>query len=203
MNGGIVGTVFYDVTRNELDPQYQAVEPWASGIPNLLVVVSKPVFCGTHPATPCDPTDTYELAPDGSLAKDMTAGGVACGTNVGTICDPSGAWELDINGNFAVGSHISSAITETWEQPTGCTARDAHGNELTYPDDQQLLPTTAGERCLEAPLMGTQFQEGFASLDGNYGFDTVYSGFGSAAEPTGTAIPAGDYLVEQLFQTML
>ncbi len=197
-NGGIVGTVFYDVTRNELDPQYQAVEPWASGIPNLLVVVSKPVFCGTHPATPCDPTDTYELAPDGSLAKDMTAGGVACGTNVGTICDPSGAWELDINGNFAVGSHISSAITETWEQPTGCTARDAHGNELTYPDDQQLLPTTAGERCLEAPLMGTQFQEGFASLDGNYGFDTVYSGFGSAAEPTGTAIPAGDYLVEVL-----
>jgi hypothetical protein len=38
-NGGIVGTVFYDTTRNELDARYQAVEGWAPGIPNLRVNV--------------------------------------------------------------------------------------------------------------------------------------------------------------------
>ncbi|MEW6400310.1 MAG: SdrD B-like domain-containing protein, partial [Chloroflexota bacterium] len=194
-NGGIVGTVFYDVTRNELDPQYQAVEPWAPGIPNLLLVVSKPVYCGTT-AAPCDPTGTFELAPDGSYAKDMTAGGVACGTT-GAPCDPSGTWELDGSGNFAVGSHISTAITETWEHPTDCIARDANGNPLAYPTDQAVLPPDpTGKRCLEGPLMGTQFQSGFASLDGNYGFDTTYSGFGTTADPMGTPIPAGDYLVE-------
>ncbi len=195
-NGGIVGTVFYDVTRNELDAQYQAVEGWAPGIPGLLVTLSKPVWCGTT-AAPCDPTETFELAPDGSIARDMAAGGVACGTNAGEPCDPSGTWELDGAGNFKVGPVVSTAITETWEQPTDCIARDANGNPLAYPTDQAVLPPDpTGLRCLEGPLMGTQFQSGFASLDGNYGFDTVYSGFGTTAEPVGSEIPSDDYLVE-------
>jgi len=194
-NGGIVGTVFYDTTRNELDPRYQAVEGWAPGIPGVLVTLSRPIDCGTTTA-PCDPTEMYELAPDGSIAKDMTAGGVACGTT-GAPCDSTGTWELDGSGNYAVGPVVSTAITETWEQPTDCVARDAHGNVLAYPTDQAVLPPDpTGKRCLEGPVMGTQFQSGFASLDGNYGFDTVYSGFGTDLEPTGTEIPAGDYLVE-------
>ena len=32
-NGGIVGTVSYDTTRNELDPRYAAVEDWQPGVP--------------------------------------------------------------------------------------------------------------------------------------------------------------------------
>lgn len=189
-NGGIVGTVFYDTTRNELDPQYQAVEGWAPGIPNLLVVLSKPVPC-TSSSAECDPSGQYELAPDGSIAKDMTAGGIACGTT-GAPCDPTETWELDGSGNYAVGPIISTAITETWEQPTGCVARDAHGN----PSPQIPLPNDPSARCLEAPMLGTQFQNGFSTLDGNYGFDTVYSGFGTTDEPVGDTIPAGDYLVE-------
>lgn len=201
-NGGIVGTVFYDVTRNELDARYQAVEAWAPGIPGLLVTLSKPVYCGTNVGVPCDPTDTFELAPDGSIAKDPAAGGVACGTNPGEPCDPTGTWELDSSGNYKVGPIISTAITETWEQPTDCIARDAHGNPLVYPTDQAVLPPDpTGKRCLEGPLMGTQFQNGFATLDGNYGFDTVYSGFGSTADPVGVDIPAGDYLVEVVVPT--
>ncbi|NUQ84072.1 MAG: DUF11 domain-containing protein [Anaerolineales bacterium] len=191
-NGGIVGTVFYDVTRNELDAQYQAVEGWAPGIPGLLVTVSKPVYCPFDDVTPCDPTETFALAEDGSIARDMTAGGVACGTDPLAACDPTGTWELDGSGNYKVGPIVSTAITETWEQPTGCIARNAHGD----PSPQLVLPTDPEARCLEAPLLGTQFQNGFATLDGNYGFDTIYSGFGSADEPVGTSIPAGDYLVE-------
>ena len=32
MNGGIVGTVSYDTTRNELDPRFAAVEDWQPGV---------------------------------------------------------------------------------------------------------------------------------------------------------------------------
>lgn len=192
-NGGIVGTVFYDTTRNELDARYQAVEGWTPGIPGVLVTLSKPVYCGTNEGVPCDPTEEFEVAPDGSIAKDLTAGGVACGTNEGEPCDPSGTWELDALENFKVGPVISTAITETWEQPTNCTTYDAHGNVV----NQYALPAPGPDvRCLEAPQMGTQFQSDFASLDGNYGFDTVYSGFGTTDEPVGEDIPADDYLVE-------
>ncbi|MDH4208940.1 MAG: hypothetical protein OEV76_08695, partial [Anaerolineae bacterium] len=61
-NGGIVGSVFYDTTRNELDPRYQAVEPWAAGIPNLTMNLYAPVPCGTT-AADCDAAGEYELAP--------------------------------------------------------------------------------------------------------------------------------------------
>ncbi len=36
-NGGIVGTVSYDTTRNELDPAYAVAEDYQPGIPNILV----------------------------------------------------------------------------------------------------------------------------------------------------------------------
>jgi hypothetical protein len=36
-NGGIVGTVFYDTVRNELNARYAAPEPFGPGIPNLTV----------------------------------------------------------------------------------------------------------------------------------------------------------------------
>ncbi len=36
-NGGIVGTVLYDTTRNELDPKYAAAESYSPGIPNVTV----------------------------------------------------------------------------------------------------------------------------------------------------------------------
>jgi hypothetical protein len=36
-NGGIVGTITYDTTRNELDPAYSATEPYQPGIPGLTV----------------------------------------------------------------------------------------------------------------------------------------------------------------------
>ncbi len=36
-NGGIVGTVSYDVTRNELDPAYSVAEDYQPGIPNINV----------------------------------------------------------------------------------------------------------------------------------------------------------------------
>ena len=170
-NGGIVGSVFYDTTRNELDPRYQAVEPWAPGIPHLPLNLYATVPCGSTDAA-CDFTNTYELAPDGSYAK---------------------------------GERLNTTTTEVWEQPTDCIARDANGVALPFgSSNQEVLPTDpTGKRCIEAPLMGTQVQSGFATLDGNWGFVDGCFGPGGAlsegvcADGTDpTPLPADDYLVE-------
>lgn len=67
-NGGIVGTVSYDTTRNELDPALAAVEDWQPGIPGLTVNLWSTVPC-PGPGAPCDPTRRYRLEPDGSYSK--------------------------------------------------------------------------------------------------------------------------------------
>jgi hypothetical protein len=170
-NGGIVGSVFYETTRNEFVPQYEAVEPWSPGIPGLTMNLYATVPCGTTPGAPCDAMGMYELAPDGSYAK---------------------------------GALLNTTPTEVWEQPVDCTARDANGVPLPFPDVQEVLPPdSGGYRCLEGPLMGTQFQSGFATLDGNWGFGDGCFGEGGAigegicadgSDPQ--PLLARDYLVE-------
>jgi len=161
-NGGIVGTVSYDTTRNELNPQYAAIEDWQPSISDLPVDLYAPIACGTHANTPCDADGQYELAQDGS---------------------------------FALGQLLNQYITETWERPSGCVARNVDGVPLASPQlvsgqlvggDQQALPLGADIEgntlpCLEAPMLGVQFgpmadgvgtpDENFgATVDGNYGF---------------------------------
>mgnify|MGYP005838713129 CR=1 FL=1 len=156
-NGGIVGTVFYDTTRNELDARYQAVEGWAPGIPDLRVNV-------------------YQ-----------------------TVRDANGNLVKEADGSYAKGLLVNSGLTETWERPKDCQARDADGNPVVQ---EVLPPASGGHDCLEGPLMGLQFQNGFASLDGNYGFTTIWPlgldpvTFEPDPADTETAMPAGDYLVE-------
>ena len=179
-NGGIVGTVSYDTTRNELDPRLAAVEDWQPGIPGMDVNLYAPVACDG--VGPCDPTGRYMLAADGSFAK---------------------------------GALLNSVVTETWEQPTGCIARDMNGDPLLYPDGQQVLPLDPDAICLEGPLMGVQFgpmpaDGGFgAAVDGNYGFTDGCFGVGGFDTATGecadgsapTPLTSGDYLVEVISPT--
>ena len=148
-NGGIVGTVSYDTTRNELDPRYAAVEDWQPGVSGLTVDLFTPILCGTNAGVPCDVTGRYEVATDGS---------------------------------YATGTKINTYVTETWQQPTGCTARDVDGNPLVAGVDEKVLPTTANAPCLEGPLEGVQFENGWAAVDGNYGFGEGCFG------PTGTPL---------------
>jgi hypothetical protein len=164
-NGGIVGTVSYDVTRNELDPRYAAVENWQTGVPSLTMQLWQPVACVTQP------------------------------------CDAAGMYELNADGSYKKGKLLNEYLTETWEQPVDCQARDANGD----PTDQIALPpATGGYRCLEAPQMGLQFQKGYSTVDGNYGFVDGCFGVGGYVPATGlcadasdpVSLPAGDYLVE-------
>jgi uncharacterized repeat protein (TIGR01451 family) len=150
-NGGIVGTVTYDVTRNELDPRFAATEDWQPGIPGLRVDLFAPIKCGTTSA-PCDEEGKYELAPDGSYAK---------------------------------GPLLNQYVTERWDRPTGCTARDVNGQPVV----QQALPTDPNGDCVEAPMDGIQFgpnSDGTnfgATVDGNYGFGDGCFGDGNYFVP--------------------
>ena len=146
-NGGIVGTVSYDTTRNELDARMAAVEDWQAGIPKLNVDLFAPVPC-TNSGTPCATTpngDEYELAPDGS---------------------------------YAHGQLLNRYLTETWQRPGAdgnanedgdCVSRDMNGDEIPFGPLGQLF-TNNHTDCIESPVAGIQFQKGFSTVDGNYGF---------------------------------
>lgn len=182
-NGGIVGSVSYDTTRNELDPQYAAAEDWQPGVSGLTVDLYATVPCPDDASLPCDAAGQHALAADGSLAR---------------------------------GKLLNTYVSETWERPKDCTARDVNGDELTYPDKQEVLaPPTGGHDCLEGPLMGVQFgtyatDQGTpdanfgATVDGNYGFgDGCFNGTLDASDPSAPecvdgsfeTLPADDYLV--------
>ncbi len=71
-NGGIVGTVSYDTTRNELDPRYAAAEDWQPSISDLVVKLYAPGALW-YQAAPCDTSGRYQLAADGSIAQGQAA----------------------------------------------------------------------------------------------------------------------------------
>ena len=68
-NGGIVGTVSYDTTRNELDPRYAVAEDWQPGISGLTVKLYAPVAC-TAQLDQLRRPGRYQLEADGSFAKE-------------------------------------------------------------------------------------------------------------------------------------
>ncbi|MFN0282859.1 MAG: SdrD B-like domain-containing protein [Kineosporiaceae bacterium] len=183
-NGGIVGTVSYGTTRNELDPRYLAAEDWQPGVSGVPVELYAPVACTDALTQPCDPTETYLLAPDGSYAQ---------------------------------GKLLNTYVTETWQRPTGCTARDVDGNLLVHGVDENVLAPdqeTDGA-CISSFTQSVQFgpyptgqgtpDANFgAAVDGNYGFgDGCFTGTLDASDPadpvctggTFEPLPARDYLV--------
>lgn len=185
-NGGIVGTVTYDTTRNELDPRYAATEDWQPGVPNVPVKLYEPVPCGTTTTTRCATT-------------------------------PAGdSYEVDASGAYTKGRLLNLYTTENWTQPGrnndgNCVPRDVNGSPLNYGPGQLVTktgldPYAAGKTasdCLEGPMMGIQFQQGFSTVNGNYGFTDGCFVSGGYDEKTGkcaggtdpTALPPGDYLV--------
>jgi IPT/TIG domain len=154
-NGGIAGSVSYDVTRNEVNPREAATEDWQPGVPELTVQL----WTARKSAG-----GNWTTESDGSLAQ-FGAGG--CRRPVGE------------HGTTATGGclPLQSTVTERWERPVGCVARDVKGS----PAIQSAMPdVTETSPCLEAPMSGVQFGE-TGSVDGNFGFGDL---------------TAGDYLVE-------
>jgi len=149
-NGGIVGSVSYDTTRNEVDPTYAASEDWQPGVPNVPVKLYATVPCDkvAHPTTPCDANDNYELDTDGSAKK---------GTLLNSYLSenwekPTGCTALDIDGNPLVHGvdedHLST-------DPNGvCVPAFSESIQFgTYASDQGTANANFG-----------------ATVNGNYGF---------------------------------
>ena len=186
-NGGIVGTVSYDTTRNELDPRYAAVEDWQPSIPNLTTKLFAPVACGTTPGAACDATGRYELASDGSFAK-----GPLLNTYLTeTWQRPTGCIARGVDGTPLV--HGTDEQVLPLDDSLGCIEAPLMGVQFApYATDQGTPDANFG-----------------ASVDGNYGFgDGCFDGdrwtprdpseHRVCADGTDcTALPGGrDYLVQ-------
>ncbi len=189
-NGGIVGSLSYDTTRNELDPRYAAAEDWQPGISDLPVELYAPVDCPLDGSEPCDEDGYYQLAPDGSYAK-----GKLLNTYVSEHWSrPTGCTARDVDGK---------PLVHRTDNPANF-------------DEDVLAPNqeTNGE-CISAILQSVQYgpyatDQGTpdanfgAAVDGNYGFgDGCFNGTLDATDPanptcTGGAFEPlgnGDYLV--------
>jgi hypothetical protein len=193
-NGGIVGTVSYDTTRNELDPQYAATEDWQPGISGVPMELHATIACGTNASAPCDADQRYELAGDGSYAE-----GRLLNTYVTEAWKrPTGCTARDVDGN---------PLVHAKDNPTNF-------------DENVLVPTqeTTGE-CISSFMQeiqvapygtdqGTPDANFGAAVNGNYGFgdgcflpDNSAGEFDAATQTctTGTLLPlpgGRDYLVK-------
>ena len=165
-NGGIVGTVSYDTTRNELDPADAASESYQPGIPGVPVRLYLPVPCTAAPA------DVANQCRQGKQIVPLSIPDPATGT---MIANPS-----TDRGSLVKGPEVQDAATsETWAPPRGCTARTFNGTPLT---DQQALPefgASANRLCVESPMMGVAIGPSDdtpgnfgQTVNGNYGFTT-------------------------------
>ncbi len=144
-NGGIVGSVTYDTTRNETDARKASTETYQGGIPGLDV--------NLYQATPCT-VSTY-TATDGSTC---------------VLHEGNKAFVTEPDGSVRLGKPRNSYVSEAWQRPIDCVARDVDGGvvQLAY------MPSGSGKDCLESPSMGAQAAGGagddFATVNGNYGF---------------------------------
>ncbi len=205
-NGGIVGTVTYDTTRNELDPADAVTEPYQPGIPNVGVDLYVP--------TPCTATTTADIANRCRQGRAIVPLKIPDPNWVAPdpMPDPAVTAPLIVNpdpnrGAYVKGPKVQDTYTsEEWAAPRGCTARMFNGQPLT---DQQALPesgTAANRLCVEAPMMGVAMGasdstpgNGSQTVNGNYGFATskinLYPTTDRVNNPDGLALyaplPAG------------
>jgi len=129
-NGGIVGIVFYDMTRNELDARLEAPEDYEPGVPNTPLNLYAPVLCGTHEGAPCDPSGQVEVDPmTGEVVKDHLAAIYKDGLG-----------------------------TDSWYDdtlPTDCIARGSVGRTA-----DQVQPPNIFSDCIELPALLPQIRPG-------------------------------------------
>ena len=183
-NGGIVGSISYDTTRNELDPQYAAAEDWQPGVSDVPVELYAPVDCPTDGSAPCDANGDYQLAPDGSYAT-----GKLLNTYVSEHWSrPTGCVARDVDGNPLVHGVDENVLVPNQGTDGECIS--------SFLQSVQFGPYPTGQ--------GTPDANFGAAVDGNYGFgDGCFNGTLDATDPAnpdcvgGSFDPlgAGDYLV--------
>jgi uncharacterized repeat protein (TIGR01451 family) len=224
-NGGIVGTVTYDVTRNEFDPAFSVQEDYQPGLSGISMQLWKTRKTdGIHADTYAGTGATGAVKQIGisrttglECTRDDTLRGTNAVTAAGQDCKPYDYY-----------------VTESWQRPVGCSALDVNGHhlngELALPDapgttghpepidyshNPDNTPLTAAQAadCIESPMNGFQIG-GNGTVDGNYALTSLIKPATiTAVLPSGTSLedvyadsqnnPAasapltsGDYVVE-------
>ena len=156
-NGGIVGTVSYDTTRNELDPQYAAAEDWQPGISDVPVELYAPVAVRHDAARPATRPAATSSHADGSYAK-----GKLLNTYVTEHWSrPTGCVARDVDGNPLVHGVDENVLAPNQETNGECISSFMQSVQFgPYPTDQGTPDANFG-----------------AAVDGNYGFgDGCFNG---------------------------
>jgi uncharacterized repeat protein (TIGR01451 family) len=212
-NGGIAGTVTYDVTRNELDPRESLAEDYQPSVAGIAMQLWK------SKKDPSSPTG-YQQNADGSYVQyGITTSGAECARSTN---DAGLAWDDPNASGTCFPQNIY--LSETWTRPVGCVALDANGdrlNQLALPDapadpdyahlPDAILPASdpKNQDCIEAPMNGLQIG-GDGSVDGNYAFPNavdptkaakaIESGYDQSTDAAAAnftpALAPDDYLVE-------
>ena len=176
-NGAIVGTVTYDVTRNEFDPAFSAQEDYQPGVPGISMQLWKThkKADGTFVKTPSGAVQQYGV---GDCLRDDTLRGTNA-VRDGQACKP-----------------FDYYVTESWTRPTGCTALDVNGNafaptaEMSLPDHRSKATTDYTHTdplqpgCVEAPINGFQIG-GEGTVDGNYALTSLMKPSSLVGAPAG------------------
>ena len=173
-NGGIVGTVSYDTTRNELDPQYAAAEDWQPGVSDVPGRAATRRSTAARPSAPCDANDRYELAPDGSYAT---------GKLLNTYVTES------------LGAADRLHRPRRRRQPARATASTRTCSSPTRRPTASASPASC--RSIQfgpyATDQGTPDANFGAAVNGNYGFgDGCFNGTLDATDPADPACDGGD-----------
>ncbi len=172
-NGGIVGSISYDTTRNELDPQYAATEDWQPGIPNIPVRLYGTVECPGDGSVPCDPTDRFVLDEDGSVKK-----GKLLNSSVSEHwTPPTGCTARDVDGNVLTHPGDENVLVPGQDTDGECLAALVNGVQFgPSPTDQGTSDANFG-----------------AAVDGNYGFGDACTGTLDDSDPANPVCDGGAF----------
>ena len=194
-NGGIVGTVSYGTTRNELDPQYFAAEDWQPGVSGVPVELHAPVACGTH-------------AGGAAVAAMLHTGGAASAAVAATLSTGSGSssltWTAGTSG--AAGNQITVELVADGADAAGVPTVAVTGNAVVV----HFVPgLTTANQVLAAvnaasPIVtvstgdGTGFVAVAAQAHLAGGTDAVAAGAGALTWTAGTSGAAGNQITVEL-----
>ncbi|HEY7589436.1 MAG TPA: hypothetical protein VH723_00445 [Candidatus Limnocylindrales bacterium] len=184
-NGGIVGSVVYNLTRNELDARLAATEDYEPGIPGLTVNLYAPIACPDADAQ-CTADRQWLLASDGSVAK---------GTLLNTYITeeflrPTDCQYRNANGDPQPHYTFMAAPTGGHE----CVEAPLMGGQIKTGPSESAPPAES-----EFSLVNGNYGFGDGCFETGYDRDQGACFDGPDADALAddpTALTAGDYLVE-------
>jgi hypothetical protein len=194
--GTIIGGVYYDTTRTNLDASSAMLENHEPGIPGIEVqlykmadlelndqncsgacVLTNVISNATEIGYTCAGEDLQsEISGDICTRYWVGAEGKTKPSPIVLYAD-SVTGELDLNDTVSgMPEPNMTTFTAEYDVPKGCKIIDEKGNHIPFGDGQRVLPDGDQMKCIETPLLRNQVGS-FAQTDGTYQFHNLEPGF--------------------------